>query len=43
MDIVDTYIDTFWAIATQGIKIVVPVIAIWLIFKMIRNLVLGGR
>lgn len=43
MDIVDTYIDTFWAIAEQGIKIVVPVIAIWLIFKMIRNLVLGGR
>lgn len=43
MEIADVFIDTFWVVATQSVKIVVPVIAIWLIFKMIRNLVLGGR
>lgn len=43
MDILDAYLDTFWAIATEGVKIIVPIIAIWLIFKMIRNLILGGR
>lgn len=40
MVIAETYIDTFWNIAEQGIKLVVPILAIWLIMKLIRSLIL---
>lgn len=43
MEIIDLFEETWWAVATQGVKLVVPIIAIWLIFKMIRNTVLGGK
>lgn len=41
--ILETYIDTFWAIATEGVKLVVPIIGVWLIMKLIRHLVIRGR
>lgn len=43
MDIIKLFETTWWEVATQGIKLVVPIISIWLIFKMIRDLVLGGK
>lgn len=43
MQITETFIQAFWIVAEQSVKIVVPVICIWLIFKMIRNLILGGK
>lgn len=43
MDITEAFIDTFWAVGTEGVKIVVPVVSIWLTFKLFRSLVLGGK
>ena len=40
MVIAETYIDIFWDIAEQGIKLVVPILAIWLIMKLIKSLIL---
>lgn len=43
MDILTTYTTIFWEVAEQGVKLVVPVVSIWLIMKLIRSLVLGRR
>lgn len=40
MNILTTYTTTFWNIAEEGVKLVVPVVAIWLIMKLIRSLIL---
>lgn len=34
--IVDNYITLFWAVAEQIVKIVTPIIAIWLVMGLIR-------
>lgn len=43
MEIIDLFEETWWDVATQGVKLIVPIISIWLIFKMIRHLILGGK
>lgn len=43
MDILTTYTTIFWNISEQGVKLVVPIVSIWLIMKLIRSSVLGRR
>lgn len=43
MQITDTFIQAFWIVAESSVKIVIPVLSIWLIFKMIKSTVLGGK
>lgn len=42
--IVDTFIDIFYATATQMVKLIVPIIVIILVFKFISGMLLrDGR
>ena len=41
--IIDAFIDCFWLVATACVKLVVPIIAIVILFKILHYFIIKGE